>query len=246
MTPTILSERFAAFVEILDQFESIDALLRGDDPTGKKRADYLLGNRRYIIEQKALISNPVGRPQKFVDKLAEKRGFEYFGMRSTHEIFSQQPDAEDLQRRMVLDLARGIDDIVAKADKQTTDTRAIFNIPDAAGILVILNESAGLLQPSVINYALSNVFRKRKPDGTFRYPANEVVIVVSEAPRLANVNRRQEPAFPIIYFPSPQRKPRADVEVFSDALARQWAEFNSASLVTIPVDVNLKPKQHGT
>jgi hypothetical protein len=120
-----LSKRFEAFVATLDQFESIDALLQRSDLTGKKRADYLLGNRQFIIEQKTLVSDPVGRPQKFVDKLAAERGIVFFGTRSTNCIFSGQPDPEDLQRRMVLDLARVIDDIVAKADKQTADTRVI-------------------------------------------------------------------------------------------------------------------------
>jgi hypothetical protein len=242
MAPLSLSKRFAAFVETLDQFESIDALLQGSDPTGKKRADYLLGNRQFIIEQKVLVSDPVGRPQRFVDKLAAKRGFVFFGKLSTDYIFSRQPDTKDLQRRMVLDLARGIDDIVANADKQTPDTRVIFNIPDAAGILVILNEGAGQLRPDVIHYTLWNTFQKRTPEGAFRYAANHGVIVISEANRLVTRAPTQKPMFPIMYFRTPDKIHDAAVTAFSEMLIRRWAEFNNAPLVTMPVDVNLRPK----
>jgi len=242
MAPLCLSKRFAAFVESLDQFESIDALLQGNDPTGKKRADYLLGNRKFIIEQKVLVSDPVGRPQRFVEKLAAKRGFVFFGTLSSDYIFSRQPDTNDLKRRMALDLARGIDDIVVTADKQTADTRIVFNIPDAVGILVILNEAAGQLRPDVIHYALCNTFQKRTPEGAFRYAANNGVILMSEANRLVTSLPTQKPVFPILYFRSPDKKHDAAATAFSEALIRRWAEFNIAPLVTMPVHVNLRPK----
>jgi hypothetical protein len=80
-TASSLSERFESFVKTLDGFESIDALLRGADQRGKKRADYLVRNRHVVIEQKVLHSNPIGRPQKFIDKLARERGIRIYGCR---------------------------------------------------------------------------------------------------------------------------------------------------------------------
>jgi hypothetical protein len=103
-------------VKTLDGFESIDALLRGADQRGKKRADYLVRNRHVVIEQKVLHSNPIGRPQKFIDKLARERGIRIYGRVSTNQVFARQPNPVDLQRKMVLDLARIIDNDVANAD----------------------------------------------------------------------------------------------------------------------------------
>jgi hypothetical protein len=223
-----LRERFEAFVQTLDGFESIDALLRGGDPQGKKRADYLVRNRQFVTEQKILQSDPAGRPQKFVDKLA------------TRQVFSGQTDAVDLQRRMVLDIARIIDDNVAAADKQTADTRLIFNSPDAAGILILLNESAGHLQPDVIHYALVNSFQKKSAPDIFRYTANDAVILISEANPLKGFPGQL--AFPVLLFLSPQKKHAASITEFSERLIREWATFNNAPLITVPVDINLKPK----
>ena len=164
------------------------------------------------------------------------------GALSTDYIFSRQPDAKDLQRRMLLDLARGIDDIVAYADKQTADTRAIFNIPDAVGILVILNESAGQLRPDVIHYALANTFQKKTADGAFRYAANNGVILISEANRLVTSTPTANPMFPLLRFTSPDKKHNSAVIAFSEMLIPRWAKFNNAPLVIMPVDVNLRPK----
>lgn len=242
MTPLSLGKRFSAFMETLEGFESIDTLLQGNDPNGKKRADYLLANRQIIIEQKVLVSNPTGRPQKFVDKLAAERGFVVMGRLSTDYIFSRQPDPQDLQRRMMLDLARGISDIVANADKQIADTRLIFNIPDAVGILVLLNEGAEYLKPDVIHYALANAFQKRTSDGAFRYAANNGVILFSEASSLVAVGPNGGPMYPIVPFTSPDKKHSAAVAAISEMLMRRWAAFNNAPLIMMPVELKLRSK----
>jgi hypothetical protein len=236
---TSLGERFEAFVQTLDGYEGIDALLHRADPPGRKRADYLVRNRQFVIEQKLLQSNPAGRPQKFVDKLAVERGIRIYGTVSTQQVFSGQPDAHDLQQRMLLDLARIIDDNVATANKQTADTRLIFNIPDAAGILVLLNQSADYLRPDVIHYALANSFQKKSGPNAVRYTANDAVILISEASSLEGL---PTVAFPVLLFLSPQKRQATRVTEFSESLMKQWAAFNNAQFLTMPVDINLKPK----
>jgi hypothetical protein len=224
-----LRERFELFVKTLDGFESIDTLLQGADQRGRKRADYLVQNRHIVIEQKVLQSNPAGRPQKFVDKLARERGILIYGTVSTKQVFGGQPDPKDLQRKMVLDLARVIDDDVANADKQTAHTRQLFNIPDAMGILLLLNESAELLQPDVIHYALTNSFHKKCESGALRYIANDGVIVISEANSL--VLPPFQRAYPILSYLSPQKRKAVYFSQFADTLMQQWAAFNNVPLV---------------
>ena len=66
---TNLPDRFGAFIKTLPGFESIDELLRSQYTHGKKRADYLVRNRRIIIEQKVLVVDPAEKPQRFIDEL---------------------------------------------------------------------------------------------------------------------------------------------------------------------------------
>jgi hypothetical protein len=229
-----LRERFESFVQTLDGFESIDVLLKEAYPHGIKRAVYLLQNRRIVIEQKVLQSNPDGRPQRFADKVARERGIIYYGATSTARLFGRQPDSQELQKRLILDLARVIDDDVACADKQTADTRQLFNIPTAMGVIVLLNEGAKMLRPDVIHYALANSFQKKSGTGGLRYVANDGVIVISEALciELPSFPR----AFPLLSFHAPLRRQAAPFTAFSDSLMKHWAAFNNAPLVMMPAN----------
>jgi hypothetical protein len=227
-----LRTRFESFVKTLDGFEDIDAVLRSMKPDGRMRADYLFEHRQIIVEQKTLESNPIEKPQKFADRVMRERGIVAFGRVSTRRIFSGQPDAEGLQRKLMLGIAKTIDDDVAKADKQTRDTRLIFDVPNAVGILVLLNESAEMLAPDVIHYALANSFQKKTEGGALRYKQNDGVILISEAHTVPvagvpGVSR----AYPIFTFTSPQTTGPERGVAFADMLRKGWAAFNRALLI---------------
>jgi hypothetical protein len=227
MTST-LWRRFDSFVRTLDGFEDIDALLKNrTDLHGKKRADYLFQGRQIIVEQKRLVSNPIYRPQGFAAKTRRDRRIVVYGTVSTRSIFSAQPDADALQRKIILDLAKRISADVADADKQTRDTRLIFDIPDAVGIIVLLNEGAEILTPDVIGYAVSNAFQERSNEGARRYTHSDGVIGISEAQTLPV---QALPTYPINTFTSPQTNRAEIVVAFSDMLISKWATFNHATL----------------
>jgi hypothetical protein len=230
MPPMGLRERFETFVRTLDGFESIDALLRNCDPPGKKRADYLLYERQIIVEQKALEVDPIEKPRKFMDDLIEKGRFVLLGGQvSADVIFSKLPDGQKLQRELILRLTRALEGAVSNADKQTADTRDIFAISNAVGVLIILNEKARMLSPEIIHYGLANVFQKTSDDGSLRYPHINGVIVISEAhvvdaPTSAKI-------FPMLSFTSPHGRGEEVVKRFSAALMEHWANFNGVPLV---------------
>jgi hypothetical protein len=230
-TRSTLRARFESFVKTLDGFEDIDALLQASkQPDSRMRADYLFQKRQIIVEQKTLESDPIDKPQKFADKIMRDRGIVLMGTRSTQCIFSGQPDADSLQRGLILKIAKTIDADVAKADKQTRDTRLIFGIPDAVGIVIFLNENAKMLAPDVIQYALCNTFQKRTDPCTLRYTQNDGALLISEAHTL-NVPGFSR-AYPINAFTSPKTKDADIVVAFLNMLVGRWAAFNNAALLT--------------
>jgi hypothetical protein len=117
---------------------------------------------------------------------------------------------------------------VAKADRQTEDTGAIFAIPDELGVLVILNEKAGMLDPRVIHCALANVFQKKAADGSLRYPATDGVILIPEAHAIDTPQGRR---IPLPRFTSPHRRANDRFLEFSDALFAAWSRFNGVPLI---------------
>ena len=223
-----LQHRFAAFIKTGRGSQSIDELLKDRHLEGKKRADYLLESRQIIIEQKTLVDDPADKPQKFVDKLMRKGRILAYGRVSTERIFAGMPDGNVQKRRMFLSITKGLEADFADADKQTRDTREIFSIPDAIGMVVILNVSAPTLHPDLIRYGLSQALWKRKDDGSIRYPHNDGVIMISEAH--TDVSRRGRGA-PCFSSPTPHTKSEERVRAFSDSLVQAWAAFNGAPLV---------------
>jgi hypothetical protein len=225
-----LVERFEAFIKTVRGFESIDDLLKDVHLKGKKRADYLLWDRQIIVEQKVLVNDPADKPQKFVHQLMGQGRILVYGKRkvSTDRIFAGMPDGDEQKRRMFLSITKGLEASIAGADKQTRDTREILSIPDAVGMVVILNVSAPTLHPDLIRYGLSQVFLKRKNADSIRYPHNDGVVMISEAHTDTSRRGRGAPCFS---SPTPRARSEKLVRAFSDSLVQAWAAFNGVPLV---------------
>jgi hypothetical protein len=222
-----LRERFETFIKTFDGFEDVDALLVRKDMPGKNRADYLLRGREIIVEQKALEADPAYRLQRFSKKLMEQGRILVYG------TVPLKGFSEPIQREFFLDVTKNLDAIVAKADKQTRDTRQIFSIPDAMGVLVILNEKAKVLEPQVIHYGLANVFQKRSADGLLRYPHNDGIILIAEAHAANTPNGIR---IPLLSFTSPHGRANERFLKFRDTLFEAWARFNEVPLVKPDID----------
>lgn len=228
-----LLDRFETFVRTMRGFEDIDALLGGANQDSKKRADYLVWSRKVIIEQKVLVSDPAGKPQKFVDELIEQGRIIVYGRTSTDAIFRGLPDGQDLKSEMFLAMTKGLEGSVAYADKQTRDTRERFGIPEATGVLVILNESAPTLRPDLILYGLHHVFNKRREDGALRYLNNDGVILISGVHPMRGPMGSGMPCFSAV---SPQPRSAAVFSAFSSELLGGWAAFNGVPHVRYTID----------
>jgi hypothetical protein len=129
---------------------------------------------------------------------------------------------------MFLSITKGLEASFADADKQTRDTREIFSIPDAVGMLVVLNVSAPTLHPDLVRYGLSEVLKKRRGDGSIRYPNNDGVLMISEVHTDISQRGRGAPCFS---SPTPHTRSETVVRAFSDAFIQAWAAFNGVPLV---------------
>lgn len=225
-----LRERFEKFAQTLNGYENIDELMAKNDVQGRKRADYFINNRSVIIEQKSLEVDPINKPQNFINRLMDEGHFIAYGTVSTNHIFSQLPNGQDLQRQMILKITEVIEDNVEKADKQTRGTREIFSVPEAIGILVILNGKAEMLDPELVAFGLNTTFQKRK-NGVLRYHQNDGVLYISEAHSIALAGFQR--TFPIMSFLGLNEKTRERTSIVLDSLKRLWAQFNGIPFIEI-------------
>jgi hypothetical protein len=168
-----LQQRFETFIRTVRGFESIDELLKTVHLEGKRRADYLLWDRQIIVEQKVLVEDPADKPQKFFNGLVNQGRILFYGRTSSDRILAGLTDGDVQKKRMFLSITKGLEAQFADADKQTRDTREIFSVPNAVGIVVILNMSAPTLQLDLARYGLSHALQKRRDDNSTRYPNND-------------------------------------------------------------------------
>jgi hypothetical protein len=223
-----LKNRFEAFVRAAPGFEDVDQLTKGDRLPGRMKADYLLTNRRMIIEQKFLESDPIEKAQKFLDDFMHSRGIRGYGQMGLQAIFRRYPDAAELNAQLISKVTKIVDDKCAHADKQTRHTRLTFMIPDAIGLLVFLNETAGYLPPNTVGHRILQTLSK-KEQGTARYAHNDIALVISESHVIPGYSDKT--VLPIIIVPAPfsNRQTRA-IEVANNVI-EAWAAFNGAELI---------------
>ncbi len=75
------------------------------------------------------------------------------------------PDGQALYDGLLARVTRVLDDNLARADDQTRDTKDIFDIPEAIGVVVMLNENATLLYPDQSLLRIFDVLRVRLKTG---------------------------------------------------------------------------------
>lgn len=199
-------------------------MLKGRDPLGKRRADYLFSNRSIIVEQKVLETDPIEKQRRSLDRLrSENRIIGWGTFALNKDAFYKLQDGEKLFKALLDKTTSGIEGIASLADKQTRDTREIFGIPDAAGILIILNEGAQSLIPELLEYRIQDLFKIDNRDGSVRYPHNDMIMVISE---LHPVRIGPTTYLPTKRYINSTARQRERAIAFSDKLTASWAAFN--------------------
>jgi hypothetical protein len=228
-----LKERFQRFMLSTPGVEGIDELLRsgGSELKKRKRADFLACGRAVIVETKSLDVDPVEKVQRFLDRLAQAGCLPKCSDTTLEQVLRDLPDGQALYDELRGRVTKILDDDIANADDQTRDTKVIFGIPDAIGIVVILNENAALLYPDQSTLRIFDVLRKRR-GGELRYVHNHVVIYISEAHIVDAGDESTIYDMATVYSDAGNEIPF--VTTFAKGLNQRWAEFNGAGYLESP------------
>ncbi len=229
MNGSSLKARFASFMSSGGFAEDIDLLVRTGYPKGLQKADYLAGNRSVIIEQKSLDQDVQAKVQVVLDEIVKTYGpldREQVTLAGIIDGVAQLPRGNPFKPRLRAILTQKIDDLLAKADKQTRDTRKFFGLPDALGVVVVLNEHAPLVEPDYFQDKAWDMLRKEEAPGQLRYPENQVVILISEAHRVVTAANAEMIPVETTLSEAGLKNPAA--EAFAIELRQRWADFNQA------------------
>jgi hypothetical protein len=226
---TSLEDRFTRFLGSLPGAESIDALTLPTDPNHPRKADFLLANREIIVELKTLTVDTSHKIEPAIDKHRDRDEFPlFYGEADLKKVLSHLPDGEEIHRRIYLSITRSVEEAVRSAEEQIDHTRHVLALPNAISMLVILNESVQVLDPTVVGYRVANLMN-RKRTGASRSPTLDFVWLLFESHSLGG--NATHPYFPSMLIRGERASNFPWFSAFHDDITHRWAKANNAAIL---------------
>ncbi|RJR44065.1 MAG: hypothetical protein C4576_13500 [Desulfobacteraceae bacterium] len=226
-----LNERFKVFVSQLPFAEVIDDLDLPPGFDGSKRADFLVENRKAIIELKSLEADPEPKINNELESHQSREEYPlFYGEMELSKVLKHLPDGDEIQKKLFYKISRSIEQSFREANRQIQSTKDILNCPNSIGLLVLLNEKISVLSPEVIAYRVSQLLTRTDTDGSLHYKSITSVWVIFENFSLkSNVQTKLLPSI-VIDGPSAEEWP--DLGSVVEMLQRGWARFNGLPYAT--------------
>ncbi|MCW5962331.1 MAG: hypothetical protein KIS76_19375 [Pyrinomonadaceae bacterium] len=220
-----LDQRFKDFLNTLSEIENIDQLNLTHQQKRAKKADYFGQNRKLIIELKSLETDTQPKVEKILEPHQSRPEFpDFFGGWEVNKILKHLPDGNDINKEIVEAVTSSLQTIYRKANRQIRVTKATFQLPDAQGLLIILNENIDVLTPDHIIYRLRRTANKKHPDKSYQFVEIDYVLVISEAH--FSIAPNNEMGYLILHIPM-NIFSVFKYEKFVKYLAEKWTEYNN-------------------
>ncbi len=129
-----------------------------------------------------------------------------------------------------------IPDNVRKAHRQLRETKKQFNLPDAHGLLVILNDLVEILKPDLVASHVQAQLGKKTPEGLPRFPHLQAAWIISEAHILPIIPGIIGAHIGIL-AENRHQAPTPELQATIDRLQPAWAAFNRVPHLTAPPDL---------
>ena len=229
-----LEERFKLFAKNMSGAECVDDLPLTDEQRDANKADYLFDNRNVIGELKALQTDASDKVEKILEPYRESPEWPlFYGKQEIQKIIGHLPNRDEINRKLVEAVTDSVETVIKKANRQIRETKRTFNLPDAGGLMIILNDLVEVISPDLIAYRVRKALNKRTAEGELRFPNVSAVLVIGGA-HYAQLNPNLK-GIPILVIPNDV--PEAErVEQFVPTLIREWSAFDGQPLITVDAD----------
>jgi hypothetical protein len=224
-----LEVRFKQFLASHPEAENIDEVIPPYAFDGKKRADYLLANRKIILELKTLETDTSSKAQKEIDKHQHRKDFPLvFGKMNLQEILRRLQDGEEINKRIYQDITRSVEGAVRSAEEQIRDTKEILHLDHSVGFLVLINEGVAVLAPEVVSYRTSQLLCRRREAKSPPLSIHFVwLLFESHTTKLRDGTN----AHLSLLLEGPLGRSASWFGEYFDQLQEGWARFNTTPLV---------------
>jgi len=229
-----LNDRFKAFLSQLPFAEAIDDLKLPPEFDESKRADFLIENRKAIIELKSLESDPEHKIHTELEHHQERDEYPlFYDEMELDKVLEHLPGGEQIQKKLFYKISRSIEQSFREADKQIRATKDILNCPDSIGLLVLLNEDISILSPEIISYRVSQLLAKMDDDGSPHHKNITSVWFILE--NFSLKTRKGGKLLPSIVIDGPSAVERPELTNILNMLQSKWAAFNGVPYVTAEI-----------
>lgn len=220
-----MEERFDRFALTLPTAESIDTLVPSATPG--QRADYLWRGRSVVVELKVLTGDPQVKVDRAFEALSRREDAPLFvGPSPVDKVFRHLPGGTEMLRKLRQQVMRSTEAAFCNARRQIASTKKLFDLPDALGMLVVLNPDIETLSPIDVGQELSRLMEKRQTEGW----AVDVVWLLSEAHLVGG-------AQPCILITGSRIERFEWAPSYLDGLNAAWAEFNNSPIATTDLEL---------
>ncbi len=181
-----LRDRFSDFCRNYQGAEDIDSIALSPEEENRRlagnlqRADYFFNGRAIIAELKTLEIDPQGKVVEIMDQAGIGPDVLGKGVHIVEELFSGVPNGKKLFRKAVKAITSSTKNDFNNAARQVRDTKAIFDIKSADGLLIILNDSIEIAGPPIIYNRLARRLQKRDGEGDVFHQDITRVLYISE------------------------------------------------------------------
>lgn len=229
-----IKERFKAFISQLPSAEVIDDLDLPSEFDDEKRADFLIENRRTIIELKTLESDPEYKVHNELNNHKERDEYPlFYGELELNKVLKHLPDGTEINKKIFYKISRSVEKAFRKADKQIGATKEILGCENSFGLLVFLNEDIEVLSPETIAYRVSELLAKTESNGQVHYKNITSVWFILENYTLKTKGGSK--LLPSIMIDGPGAVDQNEFSQVLDKLQRMWASFNNVPIVTADI-----------
>jgi hypothetical protein len=95
--------------------------------------------------------------------------FQAVSSRGLDAVLEMVSDGNKIREMLYRAITESVEGAVEKANRQIRETKRTFNIPEAYGLIVMLNDAVLILPPTTVAKRVAQCFTKLTPSGEPRF-----------------------------------------------------------------------------
>lgn len=154
-----LEARMMKFLEGDASTESLDGTAFAQVNGSQAKADYLLGGRGLVAELKTINGDPHDRMElRLKERFAKADAPIVFGTLGLSKVIEGLHDRDGLSKMLVDVAGRAVRRHLQKANEQIAAIKTRLDLPDAGGLVILMNDAEPMIDASAIGYAIKSAF----------------------------------------------------------------------------------------